>query len=184
MELLLCLQIFAPPLPSHLHPLPYPPSQPGIMCNCCSHLCHQNCLWHLDSLEGAPDLESEGHMFVPPVLSTSAVDKAVVWLSYQHDGAQHSLAKQAEAQGALIAGAVAKVQVGGAAPAPLHPDEGLDLSVHLELHYGLDQWPVGTTSGRMNDGEVCVGATAVCLSVLTLSSSHHPSHIWSPGVLS
>lgn len=83
-------------------------------------------------------------MSVLPVLSTSAVGKAC--LSCQHDGAQHSLVKQAEAQGALAAGAVTEVQAGGASLALLHPDEGLDLSVHLELHYGLDQWPVGTAA--------------------------------------
>lgn len=57
--------------------------------------------------------------------------------------------------------------MGGAALAPLHPDEGLDLSVHLEFHYGLDQWPVGTTSVRMGAAKICVGATAVCLSLLS-----------------
>lgn len=54
--------------------------------------------------------------------------------------------KQAEAQGALVAGTVTEVQAGRAVLAPLHPDEGLDLGAHLELHYGLDQWPVGTTA--------------------------------------
>lgn len=107
-------------------------------------------------------------MSVPPVLPMSAAGKALVCLSYQHDGAQHSLAEQAEAQGALVAGAVAEVQAGGAALAPLHSDEGLDLGVHLELHYGLDQGPVGTAAVRMGAAEVYVGATAICLSLLSL----------------
>lgn len=98
----------------------------------------------------------------------SAVGTAMVCPFYQCDRAQHSLVKQAEAQGALTAGAVAEVQAGGATRAPLHPDEGLDLGAHLELHYGLDQWPVGTTAVRMGAVDVYAGTTAVCLSSLSL----------------
>lgn len=72
--------------------------------------------------------------------------------------------KQAEAQRALVAGTVTEVQAGRAVLAPLHPDEGLDLGAHLELHYGLDQWPVGTTAVGTGAAEVFVGATAGCLS--------------------
>lgn len=103
-------------------------------------------------------------MSAPPVLSMSTVGKAMVCLSYQRDAAQHSLVKQAEAQGALVAGTVTEVQAGRAVLAPLHPDEGLDLSAHLELHYGLDQWPVGTTAVGTGAAEVFVGATTGCLS--------------------
>lgn len=129
-----------------MHPLPYPPSQPGGAAIAASISATQNCLCRLDSQEGAPDPESEGCVSIPPVLSMSAVGTAMVCPFYQCDRAQHSLVKQAEAQGALTAGAVAEVQAGGATRAPLHPDEGLDLGAHLELHYGLDQWPVGTTA--------------------------------------
>lgn len=81
---------------------------------------------------------------------------------------QHSLVKQAEAQGALIAGAVAEIQVGGAALAPLHPDEGLDLGAHLELHYGLDQWSERTTAVRKGAVEVFVPQQSICPSLSLL----------------
>lgn len=102
--------------------------------------------------------------------------KATVCFSHGRDGAWHSLVQQAEAQGVLTAGAVTKVQAGRAALAFLHPDEGLDLGVHLELHQGLDQWPMRTTSVRVSAVQAHMGAADGCLS-LTVCFGWFPSSL-------
>lgn len=112
-------------------------------------------------------------MSVPSVLFTG---KVMVCFSHRCDGAWHSLVQQAEAQGVLTARAVTKVQAGRAALAFLHPDEGLDLSVHLELHQGLDQWPMRTTSVRVSAVQVHLGAADGDLS-LTICFGWFPSSL-------
>lgn len=155
MEALLCLQVFAP-YPLH-PPLPYPdhtstatltptPTLPSWYHGTIASFIFaiQKSFGIPDSREGASDLESGGtHVHSFSVVPASGGGGKATVCFCQHDGTQHSLVQQAEAQGVGTAGAVTKVEVGGAALAFLHSDEGLDLSVHLELHHGLDQWPGG-----------------------------------------